>query len=146
MKAIARRYLVLGITAGTLALASSTAWAGSSKEFWAKLDGASEVPPKTAPGTGMAAVRLEESSKTLSWEITYSALTGDATAAHFHDPAAAGANAGVAVPITVSASPIKGSVVLTDAQIAELSAGRWYVNIHTAANGGGEIRGQVLAK
>ena len=42
------------------------------------------------------------------------------------------------------ASPIKGSATLTDAQAADLQAGKYYVNIHTAANKGGEIRGQVM--
>jgi hypothetical protein len=42
------------------------------------------------------------------------------------------------------ASPIKGSATLTDAQIAQLEAGKWYVNIHTDANKGGEIRGQLV--
>jgi len=39
-----------------------------------------------------------------------------------------------------------GTAVLTDAQIADLTAGKWYANIHTQANPGGEIRGQVVAK
>jgi hypothetical protein len=118
----------------------------SKAEFWAKLDGASEVPPKAVAGTGTASIWLDKGTKTLSWEIAYAGLTGDAKAAHFHGPAVAGANAGVALPIPVSASPMKGSAILTDAQIADLTAAKWYVNIHTAANGGGEIRGQVLAK
>jgi hypothetical protein len=41
-------------------------------------------------------------------------------------------------------SPAKGTATLTDAQAADLQAGRWYINIHTAANRGGEIRGQVV--
>ena len=58
--------------------------------------------------------------------------------------AAAGANAGVVVPFTGSLdSPISGSATLTDAQVADLKAGKWYVNLHTAASPGGEIRGQV---
>ena len=70
--------------------------------------------------------------------------TGPATGAHFHGPAMPGANAAVVVPFTGPiASPITGTATLTDAQIADLSAGRWYINIHTAANPGGEIRGQV---
>jgi CHRD domain-containing protein len=49
------------------------------------------------------------------------------------------------VPFTGNlASPIKGSATLTDTQIAQLEAGKWYVNIHTAANKGGEIRGQLV--
>jgi hypothetical protein len=55
-----------------------------------------------------------------------------------------GDNAGVVVPLSGSlASPIKGTATLTAAQVADLKAGKWYVNVHTAANPGGEIRGQV---
>ena len=82
-------------------------------------------------------------SKKLSWTGTYSGLSGPATAAHFHGPAEAGKNAGVAVPITPNTSPLAGSATLTDAQAADLQGGRWYVNVHTAANPGGEIRGQL---
>ncbi len=64
-------------------------------------------------------------------------------AAHIHGPADPGQNAGVTVPFKVTASPIKGSKVLTPAQVADLEAGKDYVNIHTAANKGGEIRGQL---
>jgi len=53
--------------------------------------------------------------------------------------------AGVEVPITGDlTSPITGSASVTDAQAADLRAGKWYVNVHTAANPGGEIRGQVV--
>ena len=59
-------------------------------------------------------------------------------------PAAAGANAGVAVAIpNATSSPAEGSATLTDAQAADLTSGKYYVNVHTAANPGGEIRGQV---
>ena len=76
--------------------------------------------------------------------VTYSGLSGPVTAGHFHGPAAACANAGVVVPFTGSmASPIQGQAVLTEAQMADLVAGKWYANLHTAANPGGEIRGQV---
>jgi len=44
----------------------------------------------------------------------------------------------------VATSPIKGTATLTDAQIADLNAGKWYFNVHTAANPGGEIRGTVM--
>jgi len=46
----------------------------------------------------------------------------------------------------MTASPLKGEATLTDAQAADLQAGKWYYNIHTAANKGCEIRGQVMKK
>ena len=87
---------------------------------------------------------VDTASKQATWRISYSGLSGTPTAAHFHGPAQPGANAGVAVPIpNVATSPIQGSATLTDAQAADLLAGRYYINIHTAANPPGEIRGQV---
>ena len=72
------------------------------------------------------------------------ARSGPPAAAHIHCGAAAGANAGVSVPLgTNLASPIEGSAALTDAQLADLQAGKCYVNVHTAANKGGEVRGQL---
>jgi len=112
--------------------------------FTAKLDGASETPPNDSAGVGTAWADLNTASKTLDWKVEYSGLTGPATMAHFHGPAPVGKAAGVAVPLKGDlASPTKGSATLTDAQIADLRAGMWYVNVHTAAHPGGEIRGQV---
>ena len=82
----------------------------------------------------------------LTWKLSYSGLTGPATAAHFHGPAVAGSNAGVVIPFASPASPIEGQATLTAAQAADLLAGKWYANVHTAANKGGEIRGQVTPK
>ena len=128
--------------AAVLALVAGTAQAETVK-FHATLNGASEVPANTETGTGMAMGSLDTVSKVFTYEVTYSGLTGPAVAAHFHGPAAPGANAPPTVPLAPPASPIKGTATLTDAQIADLTAGKWYVNIHTAAHGPGEIRGQV---
>ena len=116
--------------------------------YTASLKGSSEVPPTTSKGTGSLTATFDTTSKKFSFTTTYSGLSGPATAAHFHGPAAEGANAGpvVAVPPTSLASPIKGEATLTDAQAADLAAGKWYFNIHTADNKGGEIRGQVMTK
>ena len=76
--------------------------------------------------------------------MTYAGLSGPATAGHFHGPASMGQNAGVVMPFASAASPIEGQQTLTAAQVDDLMAGKWYVNIHTAANPGGEIRGQVM--
>ncbi|MBN9509389.1 MAG: CHRD domain-containing protein [Alphaproteobacteria bacterium] len=113
-------------------------------QFHATMKGASEVPPTNSKGSGEVTASLDSSTKMLTWTMTYSGLTGPAVAAHFHGPAAPGANAGIAVPIPDTASGSKGSAKLTEAQIADLEAGKWYVNVHTKAHPGGEIRGQVL--
>jgi hypothetical protein len=130
----------------TLALGAAVAFAGPAfaDKMKAALDGKAEVPPNSSAGKGTADIDYDAASKKLSWKVTYSGLSGPATAAHFHGPAEAGKNAGVAVAIpNATASPAEGSATLTDAQAADLVAGKYYVNIHTAANPGGEIRGQV---
>jgi hypothetical protein len=111
----------------------------------AELAGTNEVPPTTSAGKGTLDGSFDTASKQLTYTVTYSGLTGPATAAHFHGPAAAGANAGVAVPAQGPlTSPIKGTATLTDAQAADLQGGKYYFNIHTDANKPGEIRGQVV--
>ncbi len=108
----------------------------------AAMNAASEVPTNPSKGTGTLTATYDTASKKLSWKGSYSDLTGPATAAHFHS-AEPGKNGPVAVPITPPTSPLEGSATLTDAQAADLLGGKWYVNVHTNANKGGEIRGQV---
>ena len=112
--------------------------------YKATLSGADEVPATKSKGTGSVVVTFDSTTKTLTWKGTYSGLTGTATGAHFHGPAEVGKVAGVAVPLPSAASPLEGSAVLSDAQAADLKAGKLYLNVHTAANPNGEIRGQVL--
>ncbi len=130
----------------TLALATTVAFAGPAfaEKFKATLNGKSEVPPNASTGTGTADIDYDPASKKISWKLTYSGLTGPAKAAHFHGPAEPGKNGGVVLAIPgATKSPAEGSATLTDAQAAELEAGKLYVNVHTEANPGGEIRGQV---
>lgn len=80
---------------------------------------------------------------TLTWKLTFKNLSGTATAAHVHT-----APKRVAGPVTVPlcgpcTSPVSGTAVLTTAQVRDLLAGKQYVNVHTAKNPGGEIRGQI---
>ena len=112
-----------------------------------QLRGANEVPPNASQGSGSVDAVLNKDTNLLRWKVNYTGLTGPATAAHFHGPANVGANAGVALPWPGPIkSPMEGSATLTQAQAADLIAGRWYANIHTAANPGGEVRGQMTVR
>ena len=113
----------------------------------ATMTGAQESPAVTTNGTGTVTGTYDASTNTLTYTVTWSNLSGAATAAHFHGPAAAGTNAGVLVPFTIpaGASSVSGTVTLTDAQEPDFLNGLWYANVHTQAHAGGEIRGQVSA-
>jgi len=94
----------------TLALGAAIAFAGPAlaDKMKATLDGKAQVPPNTSAATGTADIDYDAASKKLSWKLSYSGLSGPATAAHFHGPAEAGKNAGVAVAIpNATASPVE---------------------------------------
>jgi hypothetical protein len=110
----------------------------------ADLKGSNEVPPNSSPASGTAEATFDTTSKLLTYTITYKDLTGPALGAHFHGPVEAGKNAGIVLPFKTVQSPIQGSATLTDEQGADLLAGKWYANVHTAANPGGELRGQMM--
>ncbi len=128
------------------ALLSACASEAGTKTLRATLNGQQEVPPTGSNGTGTAVFTLDPGSRQLTWTVTYANLTGPAAAAHIHGPAAPGANAGVVVNLAPNGvrNPIEGTTTLSEAQVADLLAGRDYVNIHTVANKGGEVRGQIL--
>ena len=115
--------------------------------FQVKLDGAQQVPPVQTAGSGTADLTYDPATKLLTWNVAFSGLSGPATMAHFHGPAPAGKNAGVEIWISTKGQPatslLVGQATLTDAQAADLMAGNLYINVHTAKNPGGEIRGQV---
>ena len=142
-----RTSVVAGVVAVALAACGQMKTSGGNQTFEAKLSAAQEVPPGSGSGTGSAEVQLNKGTSVVTWKLTYSGLSGPAVAGHIHGPAAAGANAGVVVPFTnITAQPVTGQATLTAAQVADLEAGKWYVNVHTAANPGGEIRGQLQKK
>jgi hypothetical protein len=138
----------LGSAAGAVLVGSASRSFAATETFKASLNGGTEVPPNETKGTGTLTATYDPATKQLTWSGSYTGLTGDVTAAHFHGPAEPGKNAGVAIWISTKGSPFptpfNGSATLTDAQAADLEAGRWYVNLHTAANPGGELRGQLV--
>ena len=115
--------------------------------FTTQLRGANEVPPAVSQGSGSVDAALNKDTMQLRWKVNFSAMTGPATMGHFHGPAAVGANSGVALgwanPVVTG---MEGSATLTPAQAADLMAGKWYANIHTAAFPGGELRGQMTVR
>jgi hypothetical protein len=129
---------------GTMAAAPASA---STMRMGATLSGREEVPAVNTQGSGQADVMFDRATKKLSWTVNYSGLSGPPTMAHFH-AGKPGANGPVAVPIASgpTPSPMKGEATLNDAQVQQLMAGDMYVNIHTNANKGGEIRGQVTPR
>lgn len=133
-------FRAVGVAVVALLFATGAANAATVR-FAASLKGADEVPSNTTTGKGEVTATLDTVTKVFDYTATYSGLTGPAVAAHFHGPAAPGANAPPVIPMVTLASPIKGTAKLTDAQIADLTAGKWYFNVHTAAHPPGEIRG-----
>ncbi len=119
------------------------AGAASAQPFMADINGAQQNPPVFSPGVGQGCFTLDANFM-LHYDISFSGLLGTEILAHFHGPAPAGINAGVQIPLPLG-SPKIGSVgPLTALQVAQLTSGLWYVNIHSTLFGGGEIRGQVL--
>jgi hypothetical protein len=143
----------------------STSVAGST-QYSAALNGANEKPTATtSTGTGFFSASLHPTNNTLSYSLTWTGLTGAINGAHIHGPADANGVANVLVnfqalpagstngTITTGATgAASGNVDLKLAITATVSgdslktlldAGQLYVNVHTVANGGGEIRGQI---
>ncbi len=87
------------ILAAVFAVGCLSAASAAMIDFHATMTGKSEVPPNATTGSGDVLATLDTSTKKLNYTMTYYGLTGPATAAHFHGPAAPGANAGVVVPI-----------------------------------------------
>lgn len=123
--------------------------------FGGPMSGAQEVPPVTTSATGEGTAVVSPDGSTITYIVTYSGLSGAAVAAHIHT-GAVGVSGGVILPLTVSASPMVGTLtasnftpsgtITTFAQaVAAIQAGNTYFNIHTAAHPGGEIRGQIVA-
>jgi CHRD domain-containing protein len=122
--------------------------------FSASLTGANERPnPTTSTATGSATISVLGGVGT--YTVTVSGLTGPVTASHIHGPADPTIAVGVIVPFTITNAAASGVIatgtftgtnnpaITLDSLLVLLRNGRAYVNVHTAANPGGEIRGTV---
>lgn len=138
----------LMLCAAAAVMLATTSTRAAVVDWTASLDGSQEAPSVVTTGAGAAIGTLDTVSGDLSWTVTFADLIGTPTAMHFHGPAGPGANAGVQVNIGAISglgSPSVGSTIISSNQVADLLAGLYYINLHTDAFPGGEIRGQVAA-
>ncbi len=114
---------------------------GSGKSVGVRLTGAEEVPPVSASGSGTGNITVNDDG-TVSGSVTTTGVQG--TMAHIHQ-GAKGQNGPVIVPLAKNGDTytVPSGAKLTDAQMQAFKAGNLYVNVHTAANKGGEVRGQL---
>ena len=139
-----RRVLLAAVFSAAFVGAASAA----TVNYTAKLSGRSELPKTDSKGTGKLDGTFDTQTKVLTYTLTFDGLSGPATAAHIHGPASRKESAGVVAPLGDKSptSPVSGSVTLTDDQANALASSKLYVNVHTAANPGGEIRGQIVSR
>ena len=125
--------------------------------FTANLTGAAEIPPVTTTATATATFTSSTvgATTTITYTVTVTGLSGPVTAAHIHGPANASASADPIVTLTITGTGTSGTLIagaftatghatINMAQLlTHMLAGNTYINIHTAARPGGEIRGQI---
>jgi hypothetical protein len=120
---------------------------GETRTFNATLSGDQEVPPVTTDATGSGTFTVDTGTGMLEFEVTFSGLSGGAIGAHLHN-GQPGENAPVSEDMTapfagMTSGTVMGTATLDQNQIADMVSGNMYFNIHTPANMGGEIRGQL---
>lgn len=129
-----------------LALALMVGSAEAAVVNWsASLSPDNEVPPAASPGAnGSAAGTVDTATGLLTWDLSWSGLTGPTTAAHFHlGPVGVNGPVKLEIFIVPSTSPSSGSGMMAASDIRALLAGDVYINVHTEDFPGGEIRGQI---
>ncbi len=126
---------------------STAAIAQAQQVFVANLSGAQEVPAVITSGKGVCQIVLNAAQTQIAVNCRYSGLSSSANAGHIHGSGSVGANA----PVLFNFGPVSGTsgsitpapINVTAQQVADLRANKLYVNVHTANNPNGEIRGQL---
>jgi len=120
---------------------NAPSWLPGSGSVSVKLSGTEEVPPVNANGSGSGTIQVK-SDGAVSGSVTTSGVQG--TMAHIHQ-GAKGQNGPVIIPLTKAGDTysVPAGAKLNDAQMKAFKEGGLYVNVHTAANKGGEVRGQL---
>ena len=139
----------IGALVAAVLTAAAVAAAGThmkAMSLSATLNAGQEVPhPKGVRAGASGKFTATVTGTKVTWKLTFSHLTGPATAAHIH-AGKKGEAGGVIVPLCgPCTSPASGTATVTSAVVKQMEAGTTYVNVHTVKNAGGEIRGQVKA-
>ncbi|HEU0303992.1 MAG TPA: CHRD domain-containing protein [Gaiellaceae bacterium] len=147
------RYRLLAAGAAIVLILAGLATAGQSRTFnvATSLKASTEVPKPVGVRAGAAgkftgtAVELANTRSRLAWKLTFTKLTGRAMAAHIHIGRVGKAGNVMVALCGPCKSGQRGTKTITRAQLGTIRAGRAYVNVHTAKNPAGEIRGQLKA-
>ncbi len=136
---------VVAVASAFAAPSAPTTRQASAKRLTAILTVNQEIPtPKDARGSGKFTATI--SGRTIKWRITFRGLTGAAGAAHIHSALAGRANPAPAVSLCGPCrSGQSGTVRASAAVMKKILGGATYVNVHTAKNAAGEIRGQIAS-
>ena len=147
MKAILAAAAVLGILVASSALRPGDTPVAHARVVTIDVTavGAQENPPISGEGYAIGRFTFDDSARVLTYAVTVNGLSsGLVTAAHIHR-GATGVNGPIVYPLsTVGFSQVAGSINLTPDDIADLLAGRFYLNVHSTANPGGFARGQII--
>lgn len=146
-----KKQILQFISASCFALVAATSFAGHLQDnllFSAKLDGAQQSPAVTTNALGVGSFMLNNLRNELCINVAVNGLSGPITSAHIHE-GAVGVSGGVLVDLSAG---INGNQIiltvsgtdLTSDLISKLINGITYLNVHTAANPNGEIRGQIM--
>lgn len=135
------------LTTGTIACVAAGALYAQIHVIPVSLDSLQVGPPIVSAGTGTGTVTLDDVTGAVSVTGTYTGFTGTQTLVHIHGPAPPGVNAGVVVTLTGTggtSGTYSGAGVLSAPQITDMLNGQHYLNVHSTAFPGGEVRGQVV--